>query len=296
MSKVSILMNGYNAQEYLKEAIDSIYVQTFQDWEIIFIDNCSTDDTKKIVDSYDERIKYYKTEKTIPLGAARNYGIQYCNGEYVAFLDTDDIWLENKLKTQIRMMDDNENFQMCYGGVIYINETSKEINSFIPNATNGNVFPTQLERYEINMQSVVIRNNIKLLFDETKQFSPDFELFMKIAAEYQIGVIKEHLVKYRKLTNSLTSQKIDRWWLEMKQTLDSIFENNSELKDKYSKEYIMAYAKVAYYKAQYFISINEKNKASIELSYYKFVNYKYFVLYIASILPVRVWNFIHVFK
>ena len=65
MAKVSILMNGYNAQQYLKEAIDSIYIQTFEDWEIIFIDNCSTDNTAKIAQSYDERIQYHKTKGRI---------------------------------------------------------------------------------------------------------------------------------------------------------------------------------------------------------------------------------------
>ena len=64
MAKVSILMNGYNSEKYLKEAIDSVYSQTFLDWEIIFVDNCSSDKTKDIVDSYDNKIYYYKTDQT----------------------------------------------------------------------------------------------------------------------------------------------------------------------------------------------------------------------------------------
>ena len=149
MAKVSILMNGYNAQKYLKEAIDSVYAQTFNDWEIIFIDNCSTDDTAKIVSNYDSKIKYYKTKKNILLGAARNYGLQYCNGEYIAFLDTDDIWLSHKLDTQIKAMDKNKDFHLSYGGVIYINDKGNQIKKMMPKAESGNVLAQQLKRYEI---------------------------------------------------------------------------------------------------------------------------------------------------
>lgn len=288
-------MNGYNSQKYLKEAIDSVYAQTFTNWEIIFIDNCSTDDTKKIVDNYDSKIKYYKTEKNIPLGEARNYGLKFCKGEYLAFLDTDDIWMKNKLEKQISVMDSNFEYQMCYSGVIYIDENSTKKSKFLPTSKNGDVFANQLRRYEINMQSVVIRNNIDICFDQSMQFSPDFDLFMKIASKYKVAVIKDYLVKYRKLTNSLTSQKIDKWAVEMKQTLDNIF-TNKKLKDKYLKEYKFAYAKVSYNKARYLISINNKKDANIELSKHKFIDIKYFSLYLLSLFPSLLWNFVHKHK
>jgi len=296
MVSVSILMNGYNAQKYLKEAINSIYNQTYQDWEIIFIDNCSTDNTKKIIDMYDDKIKYYKTSKNVSLGEARNFGLRYCKAEYLAFLDTDDIWMENKLKKQIQQMSLNGEFQMCYTGVIYIDENSTQIGDLVPSANSGNVFPVQLNRYEINMQSVLLRNNIKIKFNETMQFSPDFDLFMKISSEYDVGVIHEYLVKYRKLKDSLTSKKIDRWWVEMKQTLDFLFEKNLTLRSRYPKAYKMAYAKVAYNKAQYLISQEHYAEATQELSVFKFMDYKYFILYIVSKLPSKVWYFIHRYK
>ncbi len=296
MTKVSVLMNGYNAQKYLKEAIDSIYAQTFKDWEIIFIDNCSTDDTKSIVDSYDEKIKYYKTDKNIPLGAARNFGLQYCQGQYIAFLDTDDIWLSYKLEKQISLMDKNDAFQLSYGGVIYIDNNGVEIGNLVPKAVSGNVFSQQLQGYEINMQSVLLRNTGKIFFNEKLSHSPDFDLFVDIASKFEVFVIKDFLVKYRKLDDSLTSKNISVWWSEMKYTLDRIFRENSDLKKKYSQEYKSAYAKVAYNKAQYLTSINKKNDAQIELSKYKFVNYKYFILYLASFFPLFVWEFIHKYK
>lgn len=296
MAKVSILMNGYNSELYLEEAINSIYNQTYLNWEIIFIDNCSTDSTYDIIKSYDNKIKYYKTERNIPLGEARNYGLSKCNGEYIAFLDTDDIWLFDKLEKQVHLMDLNSNFQLSYGGVIYIDDNSEVTGKLLPSAKSGNVFSQQLMRYEINMQSVLIRNNIELKFNESMSFSPDYDLFMKLTSQYEALVISEPITKYRRLTNSLTSQKIDRWWIEIKQTLDYIFNKNKELINIYPLEYENAYAKVAYNKAQYLLSINDKSAAKKELSKYKFLNIKYFILYTLSFLPDYFWNLAHKFK
>jgi len=296
MKKVSILMNAYNSEEYLKEAIDSIYNQTYKDWEIIFIDNCSTDRTKKIVDEYDEHILYYKTDKNIPLGEARNWGLQYCRGEYLAFLDTDDIWLEDKLEIQINNLEEYIDAQLCYGGAVIIDKNGKEIKRMLPIAKSGMVFSQQLIRYEINMQSVVIRNNIDIFFDPTMKFSPDFDLFMRIVSKYSVVIINDYIVKYRKLDNSLTSKTIDLWSIETRKTLDFIFREDKSLKDKYPKEYKFAYAKNNYYQAQYLISINKVQDARVILSKYKFLSFKYFILYASLFFSLSFWKFIHRFK
>ena len=77
---VSILMNCYNSEKWLKEAIDSVCAQTYQHWEIIFVDNCSTDSSATIAKSYDDRVKYYRTKSTTPLGAARIWCLQFASG------------------------------------------------------------------------------------------------------------------------------------------------------------------------------------------------------------------------
>jgi len=296
MARVSILMNAYNAEAYLKEAIDSIYAQSYSDWEIIFVDNCSTDSTKEIVDSYDDKIKYCKTQENIPLGHARNFGLEYCHGEYLAFLDTDDIWLPHKLEQQIELMDQNSELQMCYSGAIWIDEEGKEINQDLPIAKTGYIFAQQLKRYEINMQTVLFRNSIDISFDTSMEFSPDYDLFMKVMSRYNVGVIFSPLVKYRKVSTSLTSKKISRWAIEMENTLDNIFNSNPNLKLKYPKEYSLAYAKVGYYYAQYYVSVGEMKKARVSLSQSRFLNKHYLFLYVLSHLPTSFWMFVHKFK
>ncbi len=285
-------MNCFDGEKYLAEAIDSIYAQTFDDWEIVFVDNCSTDNSAGIAKNYGSKIKYLKTKENIPLGAARNFGLKFCDGEYVAFLDTDDIWLKDKLMTQIVQMDLDKDMMLCYGGVININKDGKETGRSIPQATTGDVFAQQLKRYEVNMQSVVLRNNSKIYFDEKLYFSPDFELFLNITSTSKVLVIKDYIVKYRKLENSLTSKNIAMWSSEMQYTLDKIF-LNKRLREKYQKEHVVAYAKVAYYKARYLISIDKRGEANDELSKHKFVSFQYFVLYVLSFFPRFVWAFAH---
>jgi glycosyltransferase involved in cell wall biosynthesis len=292
MTRVSILMNGFNSQEFLKESIDSVYAQTFKDWEIVFIDNCSTDDTKSIVDSFDDKIKYYKTNENIPLGAARNFGLKYCNREYLAFLDTDDLWVKNKLSRQIGLMDSNIHYQFCYSGVVYIDKNNKTLKTTIPKSENGYVFAQQLISFEINMLSALVRNNIKIKINENLRHAPDYQLFMNMAFKYKAYVIKEPLVKYRKYEHSLTSMNIDVWWLEMKNVLDDL-SLNSNVKYNYPKEIRMAYAKVAYHKAQYLMSIENKKEARRSLSKFKFLNMTYFALYLTASFSKKIWDFSH---
>lgn len=291
---VSILMNCYNGEKYLREAIDSIYNQTYKNWEIVFVDNCSIDDSAKIAKSYnDGRLKYYKTEENIPLGAARNFGLQFCKCKYLAFLDTDDIWLEEKLEKQINIMQIHQDCALCYGAVIYIDKDGKKIGTMMPVSNSGDVFSQQLKRYEINMQSVLLRNDKKMSFNEKLRHSPDFDLFMEIVSSHNAYVIKKPIVKYRKLTDSLTSKNIDVWWSEMKYTLDRLFNNSEILRNKYKYEMKFGYAKVAYYKVRYLMSLKKVKEARKELSKFKFVNMKYFILFIVSMLPLKIWECIH---
>jgi glycosyltransferase involved in cell wall biosynthesis len=288
----SILMNCYNCKKYLVEAIDSIYNQTVSDWEIIFVDNCSTDGSKELLKNYDKRIKYYKTEKTISLGEARNFGLQFCKSEFLAFLDTDDIWMPKKLETELQLLEENQNYQMCYSSFFFIDENSLETSKYSVFGRNGNVFKTLLKRYEINMQTVLLRNNIEISFNPEMQFSPDFDLFMDIASKHEIGVIQIPLVKYRKTASSLTSKKISRWWLEMKMTLDRIL---TEEQKENVDEVKYSYAKVNYYKAVFLMKENRKNEAVEILKEYRFLDFKYFIIYFFSHSELF-WNFLHKLK
>lgn len=103
---LSVIINCYNGEKYLREAIDSVLAQTYKNWEIVFWDNQSTDSTREIVKSYkDPRIHYFYAPKHTPLGEARNLAVEKTNGEYINFLDADDVWSENKLAEQVKLID-----------------------------------------------------------------------------------------------------------------------------------------------------------------------------------------------
>jgi len=95
--KVSVIMNCYNGEKYLKEAIDSVYAQTYPDWEIVFWNNASTDRSAEIARGYDMRLRYFEEEEKIPLGAARNRALEQTRCNFVAFLDWDDLCMPGKL-------------------------------------------------------------------------------------------------------------------------------------------------------------------------------------------------------
>ena len=103
LPEVSVIMNCYNCSKYLKEAIDSVYAQTYQDWEIVFWDNASSDNSAEIAKRYNNKLKYFHAEITIPLGQARNRAIEKAKGKYIAFLDCDDVWLPEKLEKQVKV-------------------------------------------------------------------------------------------------------------------------------------------------------------------------------------------------
>lgn len=114
---ISIITPCYNAGKFLPETIDSVLNQTFRDWELLIIDDCSSDNSRQIVEEYalkDSRIRYFRTDT--PSGSPsypRNIGIENSNGEYIAFLDADDIWLPDKLDDQIKFMYSN-NYEFVY--------------------------------------------------------------------------------------------------------------------------------------------------------------------------------------
>ena len=112
---VSIIMNCYNGEKYLDESLKSIINQTYKNWELIFWDNLSTDNSKRIFEKYkDKRFKYFQAKKHTVLYKARNLAIKNTNGEFIAFLDTDDIWLKDKLSQQIKLFY-NKNIGLVYG-------------------------------------------------------------------------------------------------------------------------------------------------------------------------------------
>lgn len=198
---VSIITPVYNREKQLPKAIDSVIKQTYRNWELIIIDDRSTDNTKEAVSRYigkDKRIKYIKnTHKQGPAGA-RNQGIEVAKGDYIAFLDSDDFWEEDKLEIQLREMVKKNNSFSC--------TANKRINCPIQVSykiktedRSGDVFNQFLRNNFILTSAVMIKKeaiNEVGLFDENLFTSSDFDMWLRISKKFELLFIDKQLATY----------------------------------------------------------------------------------------------------
>ena len=206
---VSVIMNCYNGEQYLKEALDTIYAQTYQDWEIIFWDNASTDSSAEIARSYGDKLKYFRGEKTVPLFAARNCALKEARGEFIAILDCDDLWLPTKLEEQVPLLEKDEKVGLVYSDAFLFNQKGKEKRQFeITKPHRGNVFPELLCSNFLNSQTVVIRkkvfDSLESWFDGRLTYVGDFDIYLRISYKWKVDYVDRPLAKYRLHLGSAT--------------------------------------------------------------------------------------------
>jgi glycosyltransferase involved in cell wall biosynthesis len=204
MPSVSVIMNIRNGASTLREALDSVLRQTFQDWELIVWDDQSTDNSPLIVAEYqDHRIRYFRPAKETSLGKARDSAIRQARGNWVAFLDQDDIWLPRKLEKQIAMADDDAG--LIYGRTVRFYPSGLERDydqahefKLLP---EGDIF-NQLfsDSCFIAMSSAVFRraaieatNGIP----DAVQIIPDYWLYVAVARRFQVRAVQEVVCRYR---------------------------------------------------------------------------------------------------
>lgn len=294
--KVSVIMNCLNCSKYLREAIDSVYAQTYEDWEIIFWDNASTDNSAEIIKSYDERLRYFKSEKTYTLGKARNLALKEARGEYIAILDCDDIWLPDNLEKQIKCITSGD-YALSYGGVIQIDCNGKQRGRYVPTYKSGNVFNELLKQFDINVPAVMIRKSALidnyLNFDEKIIASEEYCLFMQLAVDHDFCSMADILAKYRIHDGALTNKSISKWAEEREYTLNIICNKHPEIRGKYPEAFKEAFARASYYRARYYMFMKNRRRAIREMASVSLVSLKYFILFLITLLPIGVWDIIH---
>ena len=158
-SLVSIIMNCHNGEKYLYEAINSILNQSYLNWELIFWDNQSNDNSASILKSFkDDRIKYFKSKNFTNLGKARKLAFAECKGEFIAFLDTDDIWFKEKLKVQLSYF----KMELVLLRVTLFFLIEKKETLYKKNLPDGYVFENLLENYNLSLETLIIKKNMQL--------------------------------------------------------------------------------------------------------------------------------------
>ena len=205
---VSIITPVYNSEEYLEETILSVINQTYKNWELLLIDDYSTDNSYKIIEKYltDERIKYLRNERNSGPAITRNVGLEKSKGEYIAFLDSDDIWAKNKLELQIDYMKKNS-IRICHGDYIFIDKNGKEIKKIITDDILS--YKILLKENQIKTSFLIVNKNliVEIRFPLIKH--EDFAFFLELLKKGEISKKIDFIVgKYRIQENSVSSNKL----------------------------------------------------------------------------------------
>jgi len=206
---VSVLLSVCNGEKYLAEAIDSILSQAYQNFEFIIIDDGSTDDTLKIINSYgDERIILISRENR-GLVASLNEGIQKARGKYIARMDADDISMPARLEEQVKVMEQDDTLGVCGTSVIGFGSDQKE-RLWILTSDDQSLKAELLFSSCFSHPTVMMRKELlaahSLLYDERFKHAEDFELWTRIAKYTKFANLKTPLLKYRVLEDSITRE------------------------------------------------------------------------------------------
>ena len=209
---ISIIINCHNGEQYLDLAIKSVLNQTYSNWEVVFFDNKSTDNSLKIVDARDPRIKIFKSNSFLSLYQARNAAIKFCKGKAITFLDTDDTWVENKLQLQVNSFLMGNKF--IYGDYHQINENNHIINDITPKASK---YTNQLLiRNTISIGCVMIETELLKgeRFDPFYNLLGDFDLWVRLSQKNRITHLPFVLEHSRVHRNNLSDRLNYSWIIE----------------------------------------------------------------------------------
>jgi glycosyltransferase involved in cell wall biosynthesis len=197
MPKVSVIIPTYNRLPVLKEAIHSVLKQDFEDFELIVVDDGSTDETPEVIRKLGGRVKLLLQPENRGVSAARNKGILHAKGKYVAFLDSDDLWVKGKLKIQVTFLDENPHYPLCYTDEVWIRK-GKRVNPMIKHAKySGWIFEKCLPLCIISPSSAMMRKTLFSrvgLFDEALPVCEDYDFWLRVSARFPIFFINKKLI------------------------------------------------------------------------------------------------------
>lgn len=296
---VSIIMNCLNSSLHLHEALDSIKAQTCQDFEIVFWDNCSSDDSPTIAKAFGSRLRYFRGSHTVPLGAARNLAIAKARGRYIAFLDCDDLWLPRKLETQIALFETNSAVGLTstdteiFDGRRILKRLFSEAKP-----VRGHVFRELLQRQWISMSSAMIRREAldslstdEKWFDESLNVCEEADVFYRIAHDWELDHVDEALTRWRVHSTNTTFRKFGQFADETLKILEkhrSLYADydviNADLVELLTR-------RAAFQKAVALWSEGQNKAARESIHPWRNTSIKYRLFWLASFLPGNCFDF-----
>jgi glycosyltransferase involved in cell wall biosynthesis len=293
---VSINLCCYNSERYLRETLQSIIEQTYKNWELIIINDGSSDSTESIVYEYKNKgypiIYQYQDNKG--LGASRNEALKLSHGKYIAFIDHDDIWLPEKLEKQIPLFEKNHKYGIVICDTIFFNDNGdiKQLYGKKKPPT-GYVFKQLLTHYFISLETVVIQrealDSLDEWFDVRFNMVEEADLLIRIAYEWEVGSVDEPLAKWRMHNASETFSKKERAIEETKLIFEKFCEGFKGFEQEYKNELYMNKMQTELRYAILHWEHGEKAKARKRLKPYVFSSKKCGLIYLLTFFSYTIY-------
>lgn len=209
---VSVITPLYNADKFIESTIKSVIYQTYQNWEMIVVDDCSRDRGPEIIKKYaesDKRIKLIKLEKNSGGAVARNKAIKEAKGKYLAFLDSDDLWYPQKLEKQVKFMEKN-NYDFTYTWYEKMDEEGKLLNEIVKSEDKIN-YTKLLKSNQIGCLAAIYNaEKLGKIYMPLIRKRQDYALWLQVLKKVDYGYcLKENLAQYRIVNGSVSSNKIN---------------------------------------------------------------------------------------
>ena len=291
---ISIIMNCYNGEKYLEESIQSILNQTYDNWELIFWDNVSTDNSANIFKSFnDKRFHYYLAKEHTTLGKARNLAIEKSIGDFLCFLDVDDYWYQNKLQKQLLLFEDNK-VGIVHSNFYLLDQQNKKKRIAIKyEQPIGYAFNETIINYNIGFLTVMIRkksfNSLIEKCNPNYSVIEDFDLIVRILLNWKIhytnivlGVCRIHknnfqkIYAYKKINEFLDLLENYEKKNIVKNKYTLLFLREKVIRDKIIHEYVYDDKKISLVKIKLISSFSIKIKLLMIMIVPKFLVLKYF--------------------
>ncbi len=291
-SLVSIITPAFNAARTIRQTIDSVLAQTYGNWELIVVDDASTDDTTDIVTRYaatDRRIRLIRLAANSGApGRAKNAALAAVRGEFIAFLDADDLWVPEKLATQVSCLVSGD-ADLCYAGGWYVDETLNPCGEFFPAVGEGWLFNRLLKQYDINNQTVVIRRSALSALEEPR-FKPeivigeDCELFMRIARNGKLLALPDRLAVYRVRPDSVSASRLEHSHEGLAEVIRWV-SADAALAERCRAGLRLARAKVCFYLAKAAMARGDRVAARRLMFPAVFAGWRFAILAVATLYP-----------